>query len=124
MGAARLPLGHGACCARSLLSGTAEDLAVLLQEVIEAVGLPVAGVISDGQHSIRKAVAMILPTCRISSAISTSCARPRCRSSRPTGNAKKELKKGVRGVRPIERAVEGRTDPEAQVVRGLRGGRA
>src|SRR3954463_739937 len=62
--------------ARSLLSGTAEDLAVLLHEAIEAVGLPIAGVISDpiavaglpvadvisdGQHSIRKAVAAVLP---------------------------------------------------------------
>jgi hypothetical protein len=32
--------------------------------------------------------------------------------------AKKELKKQVRGVRPIERAVEGRDDPEAEAVRG------
>ncbi|GHO70433.1 hypothetical protein KSC_093250 [Ktedonobacter sp. SOSP1-52] len=31
-------------------------------------------------------------------------------------HAKKELKKQVRGVRPIERAVEGRTDEEAQVI--------
>ena len=33
-------------------------------------------------------------------------------------HAKKELKKRVRGVRPIERKVEGRDDPEAKVVRG------
>jgi hypothetical protein len=33
-------------------------------------------------------------------------------------HAKKELKKHVRGVRPSERAVEGRDDPEARVVRG------
>ena len=33
-------------------------------------------------------------------------------------HAKKELKKTVRGVRPIERAVEGRDDPEAEVTRG------
>ena len=39
--------------ARSLLSGTAADLAPLLREVVEAVGVPVAGVISDGQTSIR-----------------------------------------------------------------------
>jgi hypothetical protein len=31
---------------------------------------------------------------------------------------KKELKAQVRGVRPIERSVEGRDDNEAQVVRG------
>jgi hypothetical protein len=33
-------------------------------------------------------------------------------------HAKKELKKRVRGVRPIERALEGREDPEAEAVRG------
>ena len=33
-------------------------------------------------------------------------------------HAKKELKKQVRGVRPIERAAEGRDDAEALTVRG------
>jgi hypothetical protein len=33
-------------------------------------------------------------------------------------HAKKELKKKVRGVRPIERKLEGREDPESQVIRG------
>jgi hypothetical protein len=33
-------------------------------------------------------------------------------------HAKKELKKRVRGVRPIERGLEGRDDPAAAVVRG------
>ncbi len=33
-------------------------------------------------------------------------------------HAKKELKKQVRGVRPIERAAEGRSDAEALAVRG------
>ena len=33
-------------------------------------------------------------------------------------HAKKELKKHVRGVRPIERAREERTDPEAEAMRG------
>ena len=33
-------------------------------------------------------------------------------------HAEKELKKRVRGVRPTERAVEGRDDPEAEAVRG------
>jgi hypothetical protein len=33
-------------------------------------------------------------------------------------HAKKELKKKVRGVRQIERQVEDRSDPEAEVVRG------
>lgn len=33
-------------------------------------------------------------------------------------HAKKELKKQLRGVRPIERAMEGRDDAEAQAIRG------
>ena len=33
-------------------------------------------------------------------------------------HAQKELRKRVRGVRPIERAVEDRTDPQAEVIRG------
>jgi hypothetical protein len=40
--------------ARSLLSGTAADLAPLLREVAEAVGVPVAGVISDGQTELAR----------------------------------------------------------------------
>src|SRR3954453_12188429 len=104
--------------ARSLLSGTAGDLAVLLREVVEAVGLPVAGVISDGQHSIRKAVATVLPDvphqlCHFH--FLREAALPIFEADR---HAKKELKKRVRGVRPIERAVEGRDDPEADLVRG------
>src|ERR687884_1145982 len=42
--------------ARSLLSSTASDVAALLREVVAAVGVPVAGVISDGQPSIRTAI--------------------------------------------------------------------
>jgi len=104
--------------ARSLLSSTAEDLAILLREVVEAVGRPITGVISDGQHSIRKAVAAVLPgvphqLCHFH--FLREAALPIFEADR---HAKKELKKGVRGVRPIERAVEGRTDPEAELVRG------
>jgi hypothetical protein len=47
--------------ARSLLSGTATDLAPLLREVADAVGVPVEGVVSDGQTSIRRAVERALP---------------------------------------------------------------
>ena len=100
--------------ARSLLSGTAEDLAVLLREVVEAVGLPVAGVISDGQRSIRKAVATVLP----------DVPHQLCQfhflreAALPIFEADRHAKKAVRGVRPIERAVEGRTDPQAEVMRG------
>src|SRR5262252_3111084 len=33
-------------------------------------------------------------------------------------HAKKELKKRIRGVRPLERQLETRADPEAEVIRG------
>ena len=83
--------------ARSLLSGTAEDLAVLLREVVETIGVPVAGVISDGQHSIRKAVAAVLPgvphqLCHFH--FLREAALPIFEADR---HAKKELKKGVGG---------------------------
>jgi hypothetical protein len=43
--------------AKSLLSSTQADLAKLLLEVKDAISVPIAGIISDGQTSIRKAVA-------------------------------------------------------------------
>ena len=42
--------------ARSLLSSTQDDLARLIAEVKQAHEVPIAGVVSDGQDSIRKAV--------------------------------------------------------------------
>lgn len=104
--------------ARSLLSATTDDLAALLTEVAGRLGVPVAGVISDGQHSIRRAAARALPgvphqLCQFH--YLREAARPIYEADR---HAKKELKKSVRGVRPIERQVEGRDDGEAQVVQG------
>jgi len=104
--------------ARSLLSSTGEDLAALLREVAAAIGVPVAGVVSDGQHSARLAVRRALPgvphqLCQ--SHYLREAALPIFEADR---HAKKELKKRVRGVRPIERAVEGRDDAEAEAVRG------
>jgi hypothetical protein len=43
--------------ARPLLSERESDLVTLLKEVQDALSVPVHGVISDGQHSIRNAVA-------------------------------------------------------------------
>jgi hypothetical protein len=106
--------------ARSLLSATAEDLAPLLRQVAEAVGVPIDGVVSDGQHSVRRAVAQALPgvphqLCQFH--YLREAARPIYEADR---HAKKELKKGVRGVRPIERAVEGCDDAAARAARGYR----
>ena len=47
--------------ARSLLGATEADLAPLLREVADALPVPVAGVISDGQTSLRNAVRAALP---------------------------------------------------------------
>src|SRR5262249_35186648 len=46
--------------ARSLLSSTQADLAKLIGEVKRALGVPIVGVVSDGQTSIRNAVAEAL----------------------------------------------------------------
>ena len=104
--------------ARSLLSGTADDLAPLLREAAEAAGVPVLGVVSDGQRSVRRAVERALPgvphqLCHCH--FLREAALPVFEADR---HAKKELKKQVRGVRPIERAVEGCGDVEAKVVQG------
>jgi hypothetical protein len=104
--------------ARSLLSATQADLAVLLQTVHQAVRVPIVGVISDGQLSIRGAVAEVFPEvphqlCHFH--YLREAAKPIYEADR---HAKKELKKRVRGVRPIERRLDGRSDPEAAVVRG------
>src|SRR3989449_6815134 len=47
--------------AKSLLSARQQDLAELLGAVRDALTVPIAAVVSDGQHSIRKAVAKALP---------------------------------------------------------------
>ncbi len=104
--------------ARSLLSATEKDLVPLLRKVKRALAVPIMGVISDGQRSIRNAVAKAFPgvpyqLCQFH--YLREAARPIFEADR---HAKKELKKRVRGVRPIERKVEGRTDAEAKIVKG------
>ena len=104
--------------ARSLLSARQEDLAELLGCVRDAVGVPILGAVSDGQHSIRKAIAKALPgvphqLCQFH--YLREAARPIYEADR---HAKKELKKKVRQVRGIERSVEGRGDAEAEAIRG------
>lgn len=104
--------------ARSLLSACEADLANLLREVQQALDVPIRGVISDGQHSIRKAVQTVLPNvphqlCHFH--YLREAAKPVYEVDR---HAKKELKKYVRGVRPIERTLSQRTDTEAEAIRG------
>jgi hypothetical protein len=104
--------------ARSLLSATADDLAPLITAVKDALDVPIVAVVSDGQSSVRNAVAQALPgvphqLCHFHEM--REAATPVFEADR---HAKKELKKRVRGVRPIERAVEERDDPAADLVRG------
>jgi hypothetical protein len=112
--------------ARSLLGATEDDLAPLLEEVRATLtgadrdhpAVPILGIVSDGQQSLRKAVARALPgvphqLCQFH--YLREAARPLFEADR---HAKKELKKRVRGVRPIERALEGRHDAPAEAVRG------
>jgi transposase-like protein len=47
--------------AKSLLSARQQDLAALIGQVRDGLAVPIVGVISDGQHAIRKAVAQALP---------------------------------------------------------------
>lgn len=80
--------------------------------------MPIVGVISDGQPSIRCAVAHALPQVPHQLGHFHSlreAAKPVFEADR---HAKKALKKRVRGVRPIERQLEKRPDPEAEVIRG------
>jgi hypothetical protein len=104
--------------ARSLLSSTRDDLARLLTEVKEAVAVPIVGVVSDGQDSIRKAVKAALdgvPHQLCQFHYLREAAKPVYETDR---HAKVQLKKNVRGIRPIERQVEGRDDAEARDIRG------
>ncbi len=101
--------------ARPFLSEREADLAALITEVQSALPVPILGVISDGQHSIRNAVASALPDvphqrCHFHSL--REAAKPVYETDR---HAKKELKKQVRGIRSIEREVEQQDDEEAIV---------
>jgi hypothetical protein len=107
--------------ARSLLSARQQDLAGLLAEVRDALAVPVAAVVSDGQHSIRKAVAHALPgvphqLCQFH--YLREAAKPVYEADR---HAKKRLKREARGVRKIERAAEGRGGPVAEAILGYCG---
>src|SRR6266446_1536088 len=104
--------------ARSLLSSTQRDLSALLREVKEALPVPMRGVISDGQQTIRKAVARCLPgvphqLCQFH--YLREAAKPIFEADR---HAKTQLKQQVRGVRPIERALEEQEDSESQAMHG------
>jgi hypothetical protein len=104
--------------AKPLLSSCRDDLAKLIGEVRDALPVPIVGVVSDGQTSIRKAVASALdgvPHHLCHFPYLREAATPIYEADR---HAKVQLKKQVRGIRPIERKVEGRDDDEAWAIRG------
>ncbi len=105
--------------ARALLSSSQQELAALLREAKEMLPehVQVSGIVSDGQHSIRLAVATVFPQvghqlCHFH--YLREAAKPIYEADR---HAKKELKKQVRGIRPIEQSLEGHSDQESAVAR-------
>ena len=103
--------------ARALFSSSQDDLASLLTEAKERLGIEVSGMISDGQQSIGKAVASVfgaLPHQLCHFHYLREAAKPIYEADR---HAKKELKKQMRGIRAIERSLEEESGEEAQIVR-------
>lgn len=104
--------------AKSLLSSAEDDLAKVLTEAATGLPVPVVAVLSDGQRSVRNAVAKALPEvphqlCQFH--FLKEAGKPIYEMDR---HAKKELKKTVREVRVLERSIEGQPGPEAEAVRG------
>jgi hypothetical protein len=105
--------------ARALLSSSQSDLAALLQEATEMVPekVGISGIVSDGQRSIRLAIAHVFPRvahqlCHFHSL--REAAKPMYEADR---QSKKELKKRVRGIRRLERSVEEQDEKESEAVR-------
>src|SRR6266446_1668893 len=107
--------------ARPLLSSTQGDLTALLKEVkaqLKQLEVPVTGVISDGEETIRSAVAFVFPgvphqLCQFH--YLKDATKPLYEADQ---HAKTQLKKQLRGVRPIERALEEHKTPENEAIRG------
>lgn len=103
-------------CARALLSSSAEDLSKLLTEVKQGLAVEVEAVVSDGQRSLRNAIAQTFPDvphglCHFH--YLREAARPIYDADR---HAKKELKKQVRGIRPLERKAAQRADEMGGII--------
>ena len=107
--------------ARPLLSSTQGDLTALLKEVkalLKELEVAVKGVISDGEETIGSAVAFVFPgvphqLCQFH--YLKDATKPLYEADQ---HAKTQLKKQLRGVRPIERALEEYKTPENEAIRG------
>src|SRR6266699_5399837 len=105
--------------ARPLLSSSQGDLTTLLTEVkeqLDQLKVPVTGVISDGEETIGSAVSFVFPKvphqlCQFH--YLKDAVEPLYDADR---HAKTQLKKHLRGVRPLERALEERSDREAEAI--------
>lgn len=80
--------------------------------------MPVKGIISDGEETIGSAVAFVFPNvphqlCHFH--YLRDAVKPLYEADR---HAKTQLKKLVRGVRPLERALEEQSGPEAEAMQG------
>lgn len=105
--------------ARALLSSSHQELAALLHEAKAFLpeNVEICGIVSDGQQAIRLAVATVFSQrahqlCHFH--YFREAAKPIYEADR---HAKKELKKRVRGIRPIEQILQGKSDQESEVVR-------
>ena len=102
--------------AANLLSSATEEIEKLIEQV-KQLGVPIIGVVSDKQHSICLAIKRQLPEiphqlCQYH--YLKDLAQPACEQDR---QFKKELKKKIRQIRPIEVAAEQSDQtPEAQIV--------
>jgi hypothetical protein len=107
--------------ARPLLSSSQGDLTALLKEVkqrLNELKVAVKGVISDGEETIGSAVAFVFPDvphqlCQFH--YLKDATKLLYEADR---QAKTELKHHLRGVRPIERALEEHSTPENEAIRG------
>jgi MULE transposase domain len=106
--------------ARPLLSSTQGDITALLQEVkrlLDPMKVPIKGILSDGEETIRSAVSFVFPDvphqlCQFH--YLKDAIKPFYEADR---HAKTELKKHLRGVRPIERALEEHPTLENDAIR-------
>lgn len=89
--------------AQTLLSATHQDLAALFEQVKPLLCVPIVGVVSDGQHSIRQAVAIAFPEVAHGLCHFHYLKEAAKQIYDADRHAKKELKKQVRGVRTLER---------------------
>lgn len=104
--------------AKTILSSRGEELKQILTEVAQKLPVPIKGIVSDGQQSIRKAVREAFPElphglCHFH--YLREAAKPIYEADR---HAKKELKKGIRGIRGIERSVQQNNEPINKVIQG------